>query len=70
MNAFIIIGFVLAGGIIAFNHLVYALPQWLAIMLYSISVILFIIGIIINKKSKVRKAPACNRQMLSQNFLI
>jgi uncharacterized protein (DUF983 family) len=50
MNILIIIGFVLAGGIIAVDHLIYELPQWLAVALYSISVIFFIIGMIIRSK--------------------
>ena len=40
MNILIIIGFVLAGGTIAFDHLIHELPRWLAILLYSAAVIL------------------------------
>ncbi len=52
MNLLIIIGLVLAGGTIAFDHLIHELPQWMAIVLYSAAVILFVSGMIIGKKSK------------------
>ena len=47
MNIALIMGILLAGGTIAFDHLVHELPHWLAVVLYSIAVILFIIGMII-----------------------
>ncbi len=52
MNIYIIIGFLLAGGTIAFDHLIHELPHWLAIVLYSIAVIIFIVGMIISRKAK------------------
>ena len=55
MNIALIMGILLAGGTIAFDHLVHELPHWLAVVLYSIAVILFIIGMII--KSKRRWKP-------------
>ncbi|MBQ3159689.1 MAG: hypothetical protein IJR78_02845 [Clostridia bacterium] len=51
MNIFIIIAFILGGGVIAFDKLVHELPQWLAIVLYSGAVVLFIVGMIVSKKS-------------------
>ena len=51
MNILIIIGLVLAGGTIAFDHLIHELPQWLAIVLYSAAVILFVLGMIISRKT-------------------
>ena len=51
MNIFIIIAFILGGGVIAFDKLVHELPQWLAICLYSGAVVLFIVGMIVSKKS-------------------
>ena len=49
MNILIIIGFVLEGGTTAFEHLIHELPQWLAILLYSAAVILFVLGMIISR---------------------
>ncbi|MBQ6974134.1 MAG: hypothetical protein IJQ17_04845 [Oscillospiraceae bacterium] len=51
MNILIIIGLVLAGGTIAFDHLIHELPQWLAILLYSAAVILFVLGMIMSRKT-------------------
>ena len=51
MNILIIIGLVLAGGAIAVDHLMHELPQWLAIVHYSAAVILFILGMIISRKT-------------------
>ena len=52
MNIYIIIGFLLAGGTVAFDHLIHELPHWPAIVLYSIAVIIFIVGMIISRKAK------------------
>ena len=51
MNIFIIIAFVLGGGTILVDHQVHKLPQWLAIVLYTAAVILFVIGMIISRKA-------------------
>lgn len=51
MNILLIIGLALAGGTIAFDHLVRELPHWLAIVLYSIAVALFIAGMIWSRRS-------------------
>lgn len=51
MNILIIIGLVLAGGTIAFDHLIHELPQWLAFLLYSAAVILFVLGMIMSRKT-------------------
>lgn len=51
MNVLLIAGMVLAGGTIAFDHLVRPLPQWAAITLYSAAVILFLAGMIRSRKA-------------------
>ena len=51
MNTFLIIAFVLGGGTIAADHLVHKLPHWLAIVLYSAAVVLFVIGMIVSRKA-------------------
>ncbi len=50
MNILIILGFVLAGGTIAYDHLIQALPHWLAVVLYSVAVVLFILGMIVSRR--------------------
>ena len=51
MNAFIIIGIALAAGTIAVDHLVYVLPHWLAVVLFSAAVIMIIAGMIKSRRS-------------------
>ena len=51
MNILIVIGLVLAGGTIAYDHFIHELPQWLAIVLYSAAVILVVLGMIIRRKT-------------------
>ena len=51
MNPLTLIGFLLAAGTIAFDHLIHELPNWLAIVLYSGAVILFLIGMILSRKA-------------------
>ena len=46
MNALIIIGVVLEGGTIVVDRYLYKLPNWLAIVLYAIAVIMIIAGMI------------------------
>ena len=46
MNALIIIGIVLGGGTIVVDWYLYKLPNWLAIVLYGIAVIMIITGMI------------------------
>jgi len=46
MNILIIIGVFLAGGTIAFDHLIHKLPHWLAVVLYTAAVIMIIAGMI------------------------
>jgi hypothetical protein len=46
MNILIIIGVFLAGGTIAFDHLIHELPHWLAVVLYTAAVIMIIAGMI------------------------
>jgi len=52
MNRLIMCGLALAGGTIAFDHLVHELPQWLAIVLYGAGIILLIIGM---SRSRMKK---------------
>ena len=60
MNRYIRIGFALGGGVIAFDHLIHTLPNWLAVVLYSAAVILFLVGMSISKKTSRRVSPpAC-----------
>ena len=51
MNILIIIAFVLGGGTIAVDHMIRKLPHWLAIILYTAAVVLFVIGMIISRKA-------------------
>lgn len=46
MNILNIIGIVLAGGTIAFDHLIHELPHWLAVVLFTIAIIMIIAGMI------------------------
>jgi len=55
MNILIIIGVFLAGGTIAFDHLIHELPHWLAVVLYTAAVIMIIAGMI---KSRMRELQA------------
>ena len=50
MNILIMLGFLLGAGVIAYDHLVDQLPHWLAVTLYSIAVLLFIIGMAKSRK--------------------
>ena len=52
MNRLIIAAFVLGGLTIAIDHLVYSLPDWLAISLFTVAVILFVTGIYKSTKEK------------------
>lgn len=51
MNILIIIAFVLGGGTIAVDHLIHKVPHWLAIVLYTAAVILFVIGMVVSRKA-------------------
>ena len=53
MNMMILIGIVLGGGTVAFDHLVRKLPHWLAVMLLSTAMILILAGMIVNRKAGV-----------------
>lgn len=50
MNILLIIAFVLGGGTIAANR-IRELPHWLAVILYTAAVALFVIGILISRKA-------------------
>ncbi len=51
MNILIILAFILGGGTIAADHLIHKLPNWLAVVLYTAAVALFIIGMIVSRKA-------------------
>ena len=51
MNILIIIGIVFGCGTIVTDRYLYKLPNWLAIVLYSIACILIIAGMIMTRKS-------------------
>ena len=51
MNIFIILALVLGGGTIATDHLIHKIPHWLAIVLYTAAVILFVVGMIVGRKA-------------------
>ncbi len=50
MNILLIIAFVLGGGTIAANR-IRELHQWLAVVLYSAAVALFVIGMLVGRKA-------------------
>ena len=52
MNILIIIGVVLAGGTIAVDHLIYGLPHWLAVVLYTTACIMIIAGMMKYRMSR------------------
>lgn len=51
MNMLIVLGLMLTGDTSAINHLIYKLPNWLAIILHSTAMILFMIGMIVMQKA-------------------
>ena len=51
MNILTLAGMILAAGIIAFDHLIMPLPNWLAVTLYSTAVILFVTGMAAGQKA-------------------
>ncbi len=50
MNYLTMGGFILAGGVIATDHLIYRLPHWLAVILYTAAIVLFVTGMIVSKR--------------------
>lgn len=51
MNILTLTGMVLAAGIIAFDHLIHPLPEWLAIVLYTSAVVLSVTGMAAGTKA-------------------
>ena len=51
MNIFIILAFVLGGGTILFDRQVRRLPHWLAVVLFTAAVILFVAGMIVSRNA-------------------
>ncbi|MBO4888107.1 MAG: hypothetical protein J5589_07335 [Firmicutes bacterium] len=51
MNIWIIIGIVLGAGVILTDRYIRHLPNWLAVVLYTIAVILILVGMIISRTS-------------------
>lgn len=52
MNILIIIGIVLGGGTIITDRYINPMPNWLAIVLYTIAVILILVGMIVSKHAE------------------
>ena len=51
MNLMLLLAFILCGGTIAVDHLIHKLPQWLAVLLYTAGVVLFVLGMIAARKA-------------------
>ncbi len=51
MNILIIIGIVLGGETIVVDRYFLKLPNWLAIVLFAVAIVLIIAGMVITKKS-------------------
>ena len=51
MNILTLAGMILAAGIIAFDHLITPLPNWVAVVLYSSAVVLFVSGMAAGAKA-------------------
>ena len=51
MSVFTIVGLVLGGGTMATDRLVHKIPGKLAVALYSIAVILMIVGMVLKKNA-------------------
>ncbi len=51
MNILIMIGIFLGAGVIITDRYIFPLPQWLAVVLYSIAVIAIIAGMIQSRKT-------------------
>lgn len=49
MNAFIIIGIILGASVIVTDRYIHHLPNWLAIILYTLAVALVITGMIVSR---------------------
>ena len=59
MHITTIIGFVLAAVIILTDHLIVKIPSKLAVLLYSIAVVLFVVGFILGKQQARQKQTRC-----------
>ncbi len=51
MNIWLIIAFVLGGGTVFVDHQICKLPHWLAVILFSAAVILFVVGMIVRQNN-------------------
>ena len=49
MNVFIIIGIILGASVIVTDKYIHHLPNWLAIVLYTMAVVLIITGMIVSR---------------------
>ena len=49
MNVFIIIGIILGASVIVTDRYIHHLPNWLAIVLYTMAVVLVITGMIVSR---------------------
>ena len=52
MNVLIIVGFLLAGGVIIADRFLKPIPEWVAIVLYAIAGILILTGMVISKPNQ------------------
>ena len=52
MNILLLLGFLLASGTIAWDHLLAPLPHWLAVVLYTAAVVLFILGMLAGRRKR------------------
>ena len=51
MNILTMIGILLGAGVIVTDRHIHPLPQWLAIVLYTAAVALFVIGMIVSRQA-------------------
>ena len=49
MNVFIIIGIIMGASVIVTDRYIHHLPNWLAIVLYTLAVVLVITGMIVSR---------------------
>lgn len=50
MNKLIVSGFILAAGIILTDHMIFTIPHYAAVILYTAAIIMIIAGMIASKK--------------------
>jgi len=68
MNVFTIVGLVLGGGTMAADRLVRKIPGKLAVVLYSIAVILLIVGMVVKKNAGTCSASGNQKENLKSRL--